>query len=124
MNDETSEISKRRLGKLRDQEAYYGIACPPEIRMEIEDIEKQLQERLNSASSILSDSTNGGNKAVIKNIVIMSAVTGVVITVYLIWSHGRPLTVDLMVANVSFGTAVVFFLALIIELTTSRFQKS
>jgi hypothetical protein len=123
MDDKASEISKRRLEKLREQEAYYGIACPPEIRLEIEDIEQKLKECPNSVSLTLSARTDRSDKVVIRNTVIISVVTGAVMVAYALWSYGRPLTTELAVASISFGTSIGLFLGLVIELATSRFQS-
>jgi len=120
MDDKVSEISKRRLEKLREQEAYYGISCPPEIRIEIEDIEQKLKE---CSNSVLSARTDRSDKAVIRNIVIISVVTGAVIAMYAVWSYPRPHTTDLAVASILFGSVVGLFLGLIVELATQRFQS-
>jgi hypothetical protein len=42
MNKEVQKAYKRRLGKLEIRAAYYGINAPPEVLMEIEDIQEVL----------------------------------------------------------------------------------
>jgi len=39
---ELLKIHKRRVNVLEQQAAKYGINCPPEIKVEIEDIQQQI----------------------------------------------------------------------------------
>ena len=42
--NEQLEAHRRRQNELRCQEAYQGIHAPPQIRLEIEDIDKKISE--------------------------------------------------------------------------------